>query len=102
MVRIQPGPLAKSPQVEAFRVVLGSPEVAARGLLEIAQGNVPRTRVSDQIAAWRELLDRGYGKAPAFASIEGGDPLEFDDVAAEINAIADELRARRDSKATTN
>ena len=46
---------------------MGSPEEAARGLLEIAH---TAKRPADRIAAWRELLDRGYGKAPAFAAME--------------------------------
>ena len=39
-------------------------------------------------------LDRSWGKAPEFASIEGADPLELDEVAAEVRSIADELRVR--------
>ena len=68
----------------------------AQGLLEIAES--PKARDRDRVAAYRELLDRGWGKAPAFASIEHGDPLELDEVSAEIARIADELRARRDAK----
>lgn len=52
-------------------------------------------RTADRIAAWRELLDRGYGKAPGFANIEGADPLEQDDLAAEIRTLADALKAER-------
>jgi hypothetical protein len=52
-------------------------------------------RNADRIAAIRELLDRGWGKAAAFASIEGTDPLERDEVAEAIQEIADELSARR-------
>ena len=51
------------------------------------------------VAAWRELLDRGYGKAPAFAVMEADDPLELSDIAREIQGIADELAARREAKA---
>ena len=77
----------------AFRDVLGgSPAEAAQGLLEIAR---TAKRDADRIAAWRELLDRGWGKAPAFASIEGADPLEHDEVAQEIRAIADQLERER-------
>jgi len=80
----------------AFRQIV-DPERAAMALLELAEhAPKPETR----IAAWRELLDRGYGKAPAFAAIEGTDPLELDAIAAEIQGIADELRARRDERAT--
>ena len=79
----------------AFRDTMGSPEEAARGLLEIAH---TAKRPADRIAAWRELLDRGWGKAPAFAAIEGQDPMELGAIAAEVQAIADELAARRDAR----
>ena len=79
----------------AFRDTMGSPEEAARGLLEIAR---TAKRPADRIAAWRELLDRGYGKAPAFAVMEADDPLELSDIAREIQGIADELAARREAK----
>ncbi len=62
-------------------------------LLDVA--NDPRAKASERIAAVRELLDRGYGKAPAFAAIEGNDPLELSAIAQEIQGIADELAARR-------
>lgn len=70
---------------------------------EIVQGFVdvatdPRAKPSERIAAWRELADRGWGKAPAYAAIEGGDPLELSAIAAEIQGIADELAARRESR----
>ena len=79
----------------AFRDALGgSPTEAAQGLLEIAR---TAKRDADRIAAWRELLDRGWGKAPTFASIEGADPLEQDEVAQEIKAIAEQLERERDA-----
>jgi hypothetical protein len=53
----------------------------------------PKARDRDRIAAARELLDRGWGKAPAFASIEGGDPLEYDEVSEAIQGLIAELRA---------
>jgi hypothetical protein len=65
-------------------------------LLEVA--NDSRAKASERIAAVRELLDRGYGKAPAFAAIEGNDPLELSAIAAEIQSIADELAARRETR----
>jgi hypothetical protein len=63
--------------------------VAAQGLLEIAH-TAPRP--ADRIAAWKELLDRAYGKAPAFANIEGADPLEQDEVAEAIQGLVAQLR----------
>jgi hypothetical protein len=74
----------------------GSPLRLAQGLLEIAEN--PKARDRDRVAAYRELLDRGWGKAPAFASMEADDPLELSDIAREIQEIADELRARREAK----
>ncbi len=77
----------------AFRDVLGgSPTEAAQGLLEIAR-TAPRP--ADRIAAWRELLDRGWGKAVGYADIEGSDPLEQDEVTAEIRSIAEALSQER-------
>lgn len=59
-------------------------------LLEIATD--PKHK--DRLSAIRELADRGWGKAPAFAAVEGADPLERDELQAEILRIADELRGR--------
>jgi hypothetical protein len=75
----------------------GTPVRLAQGLLEIAEDSKAHNR--DRVAAYHELLDRGWGKAPAFASIEGSDPLETDEVAREIQRIADELRERREATA---
>ena len=61
----------------------------------------PRIRKPVIAIEWprcRELLDRGWGKAPAFAAIEAEDPLELSDIAREIQGIADELAARREAK----
>ena len=71
----------------------GSPLLLAQALLEIVSD--PKARDRDLITATSELLDRGWGKAPAYASIEGTDPLEMDEVAAEIRSIAEQLRAER-------
>lgn len=78
---------------KAVRDHLGEPERLVAVLLEIVED--PRAKTSDRIMAVRELLDRGYGKAPTFATIEGHDPLELDEVSAQIQAIADELGIRR-------
>jgi hypothetical protein len=75
----------------------GSPECLVQGLLEIALN--PKARDRDRIAATSLLLDRGWGKAAAFANIEGGDPLEQDEVAEAISGLVDELSRRRDSRA---
>ena len=64
----------------------------------LAVANDPRAKPSERIKAVRELLDRGYGKAPAFAAIEGNDPLELSAIAQDIQALADELAARRETR----
>ena len=77
-----------------FREVCGgSPLPLAQILFEIA--NDPTARNADRIAATRELLDRGWGKAPVFAAIEGADPLEHDEVTEAIASLVDELSQRR-------
>jgi hypothetical protein len=42
-----------------------TPEQIVEGFLEVATD--PHAKASERIAAWRELADRGWGKAPAFA-----------------------------------
>ncbi len=74
-----------------------SPDALVAILLAVAED--PRAKPAERIAAVRELLDRGYGKAPAFAAIEGTNPLELADLARDIQGIADELAARRQTPA---
>jgi hypothetical protein len=52
----------------------------------------PQSRDAAKIAATKELFDRGWGKAPAVAPIEGYDPLEAYELTAEVQEIAAELR----------
>lgn len=53
-----------------------------------------RTKAAD----W--LADRGYGKAPQYAAVEGEDPLELTDpLDLSIEAALDELAARREAQA---
>lgn len=52
----------------------------------------------NKAAEW--LADRGYGKAPAHAPLEGGDPLELDEVDRAIDKAVDELAARREAAST--
>jgi hypothetical protein len=77
--------------------VCGDPARLAQVLLDIAEGRVEKTRPADRVAAVKELWDRGWGKAPAYAPANDGNPLE-DEVLAEVRAIADELAARRVAK----
>jgi hypothetical protein len=84
---------ASSPALAAIRAAdqRASPERCGKSSVEIAEN--PKSRDADKIAAAKELLDRGWGKAPAVAAVEGYDPLEMDEIAAEVQAIAAELRA---------
>ncbi len=66
-------------------------------LLEIAKSKSAKD--SDRKAAAAELLDRGWGKAPSFAPVEDGDPLELSDADRAIGTIMDELAAAREAKA---
>lgn len=99
--RFQPGqsgnPGGRPRGLAASVKELVTPEQVAQGFYEIAVD--PRAKASERIAAWRELADRGWGKAPAFAAIEGADPLELSAIAQEIQSIADELAARRAERA---
>lgn len=65
-------------------------------LLDIALSE--REKSTDRIMAARELLDRGYGKAPTHAPVEGGDPLGKSELDEAITAITDELLERRKAK----
>jgi hypothetical protein len=71
----------------------GSPDELV-GMLD-AVARDPDVRPADRIQAVRALIEHGWGKAASFAAIEGADPLEMDEVAAEIRAIADELEKQR-------
>ncbi len=75
----------------------GDPETLIQTLLAIARGestNGKPARPADQIRAAELVLAYGWGKPAAFVPIEGADPLELDEVAAEIRQIAEQLRVR--------
>jgi hypothetical protein len=79
----------------------GDPTVLVEGLLEIARGeglHGKPVRDADRIRAYELVLAYGWGKPPAFAPIEAADPLELDEVAHEIQRIADDLSAKREAK----
>jgi hypothetical protein len=46
----------------------------------------------DRIAAGREILDRGYGRAPEHAPVDGADPLELGPIQVAIAALVADLR----------
>ncbi len=54
----------------------------------------PIARAADRISAVRELLDRGWGKAPAFQPMEGSDPLEMSELDRAIREIAAQFVGR--------
>ena len=85
-----PGGRPKGVAKTVREVVGGDPYQLAVILFEIA--NDPKARNADRIAAIKELYDRGWGKAPALAAVEGSDPLELDEISAEVHAIAEALR----------
>ena len=58
-----------------------------------------RRKDSDRLEASRLLADRGWGKAPAFAPIGEGDPLELTDVGKAIEQVVDELAGKRTARA---
>jgi hypothetical protein len=91
-----PGKLGGRPKGLARRIrdmVGDDPARVANVLFDILED--PTARNADRIAAAREILDRGWGKAPAYAPIEGGDPLEASELDRAIRDIADQLVARR-------
>ena len=61
--------------------------------------NDPKRKDSDRLEASRLLADRGWGKAPAFAPMGEGDPLELNNVGLAIERVVDDLARRREVKA---
>jgi len=74
----------------------GGPEALAEELL--AALDDPRIKPLERLQITRELWDRGYGKAPAFAAMEGGDPLELTETQEFMGRILDELSERREAR----
>ena len=71
----------------------GDPQRLVDILLAIAEDD--SQRASDRTNAARALIEHGWGKAPAFAAIEGTDPLERDEITEKIAELVAELRAPR-------
>ena len=74
----------------------GGPDALADALLDALED--PRLKPLERLQITRELWDRGYGKAPAFAAMEGGDPLELTETQEFMGRILDELSERRQSR----
>lgn len=75
-------------------MVGNDPARLANILFDIAENVSGTEKSSDRISATRELIDRGWGKAPSHAPIEGGDPLEANELDAAIMEIAAQLTKR--------
>lgn len=71
------------------------PARLANLLFDVAENVSGKERTADRIKATTELMDRGWGKAPTFMPVEGGDPLGQSDLDQAIRDIADQLVARR-------
>ena len=81
---------------QARDLINNDPSRLLNVFLEAAED--PKAKLSDRLIAAREYLDRAYGKAPAYAPMEGdGDPLELID--RRISKLVDELAARRQGEA---
>ena len=83
-----------------MREVYPEDELVA-GMVKIAKGHKiagQKPTIAEIIRAREWLADRGHGKAPAFAPIEGENPLELDDVTREVAEALDELAARREAR----
>jgi hypothetical protein len=82
----------------AARAIVGNdPKQLVRILFDVAQNE--NAKDVDRLAAVREILDRGWGKAPSHSLIEDGDPLELDDVDRAVRAVVDELAEKREAEA---
>lgn len=71
----------------------GDPELLVDILLSVAQDETQRA--SDRTNAARALIEHGWGKPPAFAAIEGADPLELDEISEAIAAVVARLTENR-------
>ena len=68
----------------------GDPGMLVDELLAIATDQA--VRPADRTNALRALIEHGWGKAPAFAAIEGADPLEHDEISEAIAGLVAQLR----------
>lgn len=90
--------IAPAEELASFYVALWTRDGKVLRQLGIKVADVTladRTRAAD----W--LADRGYGKAPQYAAVEGEDPLELTDpLDLSIEAALDELAARREAQSS--
>ena len=76
----------------AHEIVAGMVKIA-KGLKVAGQ----KPTIADMVRAREWLADRGYGKAPVHAPVEGENPLELDRIDRTIGEIVDDLAARREA-----
>lgn len=81
---------------QARDLINDDPQRLLNVLLEVAED--PKAKRLERVTAVNAYLDRAYGKAPAYAPVEGGDPLERDQLDERISAMVDELAPRRQGK----
>ncbi len=82
---------------KAREIIGDDPTELLKVLLEIAVN--PREKAADRRSAVESLLDRAYGKAPAYAAIDGENPLDLESIDRRILTVLDELADRRQAKA---
>jgi hypothetical protein len=91
-----PGGRPKGIARQAREAAGGDASKLLQVLLDVAADD--SAKASDRIAAARELLDRGWGKAPAYEPVKDGDPLEHGEVESELARVVDELARQRAAK----
>lgn len=72
------------------------PEQLVAWFIAVWNGDIKPSKEQETAATW--ITERGWGKAPNFMPIEGGDPLGIEDIDRDIAATEarlDELAARR-------
>lgn len=93
-----PGGRPKGIATKVRELAGGDPERLIQELMLIAEDR--KNKVAERTKAIEILLDRGWGKAPSYAPIEDGDPLELDAISRYITDANDELAAAREAKAS--
>lgn len=89
--------LAPAAELASFYLALWMRDGKVLRTLGIKVGEVT---LQDRLKAADWLADRGYGKAPQHAPVEGEDPLELTDpLDLSVEAALDELAALREAKA---
>ena len=90
-----PGGRPKGVAKTVRELVGGDPEELVRILFSIAKDASARN--ADRISASKELLERGWGKAPVSVA-DDGTPQDMDAMTAEALAIVDELERMREER----